>query len=386
MNQSKIGKFICSLRKEKGMTQADLAEKMGVSINAVSKWERGLNLPDASIMQNLCEVLGITLNELFAGERLNENSVITQSEKNLLSLLKMNYAGRKRNRLLAVILSIVLVIAVVLTGRWILIKKGYLPDDQLKYTQVYIADYSNVKGNVDVDKFGKISVDYDIGANRYGNAVFKDPKKAIKRLKINNAAGIKAVQNEYHLSSLNMFNFRIYGTYGWQITNGTEEEKEQAAFITQFMDIYENSFDSETVQSANVIAEKTDSQKNGNCQLITDTYGNQFTIGYINGIYWINGSNYHPKNDQLKDFFDLEYEYTINDTPQIDVNLVTYGYYSSVPDEKVMVILNYSYDKNSESIVSRRMEGYKDPVNHPFSKLSDDQLINFVKEFSDYLD
>jgi len=51
-----------------------------------------------------------------------------------------------------------------------------------------------------------------------------------------------------------------------------------------------------------------------------------------------------------------------------------------------MVILNYSYDKNSESIVSRRMEGYKDPVNHPFSKLSDDQLINFVKEFSDYLD
>lgn len=62
MNQEKIGKFISQNRKEKNLTQAQLAEKLGVSVNAVSKWERGLNLPDASIMLELCNLLGISVN------------------------------------------------------------------------------------------------------------------------------------------------------------------------------------------------------------------------------------------------------------------------------------------------------------------------------------
>ena len=70
MNQIKIGKFISESRKSKEITQEQLAEKLGVSKNAVSKWERGLNLPDASIMQELCNILEISLNELFAGELL----------------------------------------------------------------------------------------------------------------------------------------------------------------------------------------------------------------------------------------------------------------------------------------------------------------------------
>lgn len=71
MNQNKIGNFISENRKKQNMTQEELAEKLNVSKNAVSKWERGLNLPDASIMQELCSILKITLNELFTGEYKN---------------------------------------------------------------------------------------------------------------------------------------------------------------------------------------------------------------------------------------------------------------------------------------------------------------------------
>ena len=65
MNQEKIGKFISVSRKNKDLTQEQLAEKLGVSINAVSKWERGLNLPDVSLMKTLCNILDITPNYIF---------------------------------------------------------------------------------------------------------------------------------------------------------------------------------------------------------------------------------------------------------------------------------------------------------------------------------
>ncbi len=87
MNQEKIGKFISVSRKNKNLTQEQLAEKLGVSINAVSKWERGLNLPDVSLMKELCDILNITLNELFEGKKLTNEEIISKSEKNIISLM-----------------------------------------------------------------------------------------------------------------------------------------------------------------------------------------------------------------------------------------------------------------------------------------------------------
>ena len=71
MDQNKSGKFIAKLRKEKNMTQEQLAEKMGVSINAVSKWERGLSFPDISLLIPLSEILNISLYDLLKGEDEN---------------------------------------------------------------------------------------------------------------------------------------------------------------------------------------------------------------------------------------------------------------------------------------------------------------------------
>ena len=70
MDQEKIGKFIASCRKENGLTQATLAEKLGITDRAVSKWETGKSLPDASIMLELCEYLNINVNELLHGEHI----------------------------------------------------------------------------------------------------------------------------------------------------------------------------------------------------------------------------------------------------------------------------------------------------------------------------
>lgn len=76
MNQEQIGKFIATLRKEKNFTQEVLAEKLNVNVKSVSRWENGKNLPDPSTMKELCDVLNISMSELFAGEKCkNEKKV-----------------------------------------------------------------------------------------------------------------------------------------------------------------------------------------------------------------------------------------------------------------------------------------------------------------------
>ena len=65
MEQEMIGKFISACRKEKGLTQMQLAEKLNITNRAVSKWETGKSMPDVSLMLDLCNILGITVNELY---------------------------------------------------------------------------------------------------------------------------------------------------------------------------------------------------------------------------------------------------------------------------------------------------------------------------------
>jgi len=88
MDQEKIGRFIAYCRKENGLTQAALAEKLGITDRAVSKWENGKSLPDASIMLELCSILNINVNELLTGERLNMNNYKEIAEQNLLEMAR----------------------------------------------------------------------------------------------------------------------------------------------------------------------------------------------------------------------------------------------------------------------------------------------------------
>lgn len=95
MDQIKIGKFIAECRKEKKLTQAQLAERLGITDKAVSKWERGLSLPDSSIMLELCTLLDITVNELLSGEEI---SVENQNQKNEELLLEMSKELERKNK------------------------------------------------------------------------------------------------------------------------------------------------------------------------------------------------------------------------------------------------------------------------------------------------
>ena len=89
MDQEKIGKFISIKRKEKGITQSDLAELLGISDRAISKWENGNCLPDASNMQELCKILNITINDLFSGEVVDKEDNVKRLEENLLEMTKL---------------------------------------------------------------------------------------------------------------------------------------------------------------------------------------------------------------------------------------------------------------------------------------------------------
>lgn len=88
MDQIKIGKFIAACRKEKGYTQASLAEELGITDRAVSKWETGKSLPDSSIMLELCELLSINVNELLKGEHMDMEEYARASQEIILDFKK----------------------------------------------------------------------------------------------------------------------------------------------------------------------------------------------------------------------------------------------------------------------------------------------------------
>lgn len=120
MNQEKIGKFISQKRKEVNLTQEDLAEKLNISKNAVSKWERGLNLPNVSIMQELCEILNITIIELLNGEE-------TTKEEGYLEYIK--YHNKKQKQKITIIFITLITLFIL----------GFL-------FLFYLSNYNKVKG------------------------------------------------------------------------------------------------------------------------------------------------------------------------------------------------------------------------------------------------
>lgn len=96
MNQIKIGKFIAECRKNKKLTQADLAEELNITDRAVSKWETGKGMPDSSIMIELCNILGINVNELLSGERIKMEDYEKKVEDNLIELKRREEENNKK--------------------------------------------------------------------------------------------------------------------------------------------------------------------------------------------------------------------------------------------------------------------------------------------------
>lgn len=107
MNQEKIGKFIAEKRKQKNITQALLAEKLGVTDRSVSNWENGKNMPDLSLFKPLCDILDISINELLSGEELNPEKYQEKFEENIVNTI--DYSTKKVNKYSGLISLIIIV-------------------------------------------------------------------------------------------------------------------------------------------------------------------------------------------------------------------------------------------------------------------------------------
>lgn len=127
MDQMKTGKFIADMRKAQGLTQKELAEKLGMSDKTISKWECGNGMPDNSIMIELCDILHINVNELLSGERLSSENYSQKAEENIMNLIQ-NTDATERNSKRSFITSLVGVIALIIAIGFIVIISGGMAD------------------------------------------------------------------------------------------------------------------------------------------------------------------------------------------------------------------------------------------------------------------
>ncbi|MCH5142103.1 MAG: helix-turn-helix domain-containing protein [Clostridiales bacterium] len=111
MDQVKTGRFIKACRKEKNLTQREVAEKLNISEKTVSKWETGNGLPEVGLMLPLCETLGISVNELLSGERLDEKKYFEKAEQNIMSLIEEKAEAKKK-----IIIAVIIVVTTLLAG------------------------------------------------------------------------------------------------------------------------------------------------------------------------------------------------------------------------------------------------------------------------------
>jgi len=139
MDQIKIGRFIAECRKNKKITQEQLAEKLNITDRAISKWERGKGMPDSGIMMELCKELDITVNELLSGEMIEMKDYDKKAEENLLEMKKQKEEADKRLLTMEIVigvlisivfLALILIASFVEMKEWLritLILTGFIP-------------------------------------------------------------------------------------------------------------------------------------------------------------------------------------------------------------------------------------------------------------------
>ena len=122
MNAQKTGGLIAAIRKEQNRTQQDLANELGISNAAISKWERGIGFPDVSLVEPLATSLGITIAELFKGERIDD-SIDNEYESLLADVVKVsvNEISKKKkitNWIIAITVAVLYLMISVISHRW----------------------------------------------------------------------------------------------------------------------------------------------------------------------------------------------------------------------------------------------------------------------------
>ena len=131
MDLIKIGKYIAFKRKEQGLTQKQLAEKLNMSDKSVSKWERGICLPDVSVYLELCKILDISINEFLAGEDIPKETIEQKAEENIIQITKDNKNKQKYLKKIIRLLIVMLVVFIFITSIFIY-KKSTQPQNYIE--------------------------------------------------------------------------------------------------------------------------------------------------------------------------------------------------------------------------------------------------------------
>ncbi|RHN86684.1 helix-turn-helix domain-containing protein [Coprobacillus sp. AM23-2] len=153
MDLIKIGKYIAFKRKEQGLTQKQLAEKLNMSDKSVSKWERGICLPDVSVYLELCKILDISINEFLAGEDIPKETIEQKAEENIIQITKDNKNKQKYLKKIIRLLIVMLVVFIFITSIFIYKKltqpQNYIEPYLEKSTEMQTANMlSNHPGNI----------------------------------------------------------------------------------------------------------------------------------------------------------------------------------------------------------------------------------------------
>lgn len=153
MDLIKIGKYIAFKRKEQGLTQKQLAEKLNMSDKSVSKWERGICLPDVSVYLELCKILDISINEFLAGEDIPKETIEQKAEENIIQITKDNKNKQKYLKKIIRLLIVMLVVFIFITSIFVYKKltqpQNYIEPYLEKSTEMQTANMlSNHPGNI----------------------------------------------------------------------------------------------------------------------------------------------------------------------------------------------------------------------------------------------
>lgn len=120
MDLVKIGRYVAGKRKDLGLTQKLLAEKLGMSDKSVSKWERGICLPDVSVYEEYCSILGISINEFLAGEDIAQENIVKKSEDNLIQVTTDSKHRQNKLKAIIAVLSVIVLAAVMIVSVFLL--------------------------------------------------------------------------------------------------------------------------------------------------------------------------------------------------------------------------------------------------------------------------
>lgn len=241
IDPKEFGAFLSEQRREKGLTQKQLAEALHLSPQAVSKWERARSLPDIAVWPQLADALGVTLAELVGCRRMPPEEPLTpvQASGVVESAMELSQTQLNRQRRLAGMLALLL--ALVIGGGLWFYGSCIAP---------YPAQPSWFAGSGAVQEGGAEQWQgrfpphsaYLLGLNAAGKPVFLNPGAALRQIRADCSDAIRQMRQAYALPPLFHFSVQGYGSLGWQLTDGENYVRDQGALLSIFADIYENSF------------------------------------------------------------------------------------------------------------------------------------------------